>query len=60
MGNVISTSEMNDFAGRTAIVTGGASGIGRATAVALARRGARVIVGDYRPRPENDAALPCL
>ncbi len=35
--------EMRD---RTVIVTGGASGIGRATALLLAREGARVFVGD--------------
>src|SRR5262249_44838615 len=29
--------------------------IGRATALALAERGARVFVGDYDPLPENDA-----
>jgi NAD(P)-dependent dehydrogenase (short-subunit alcohol dehydrogenase family) len=35
-------------------VTGGADGIGRATALLLAREGARVFVGDLRPRPENE------
>ena len=33
-------------AGKTALVTGAASGIGRGCAVALAREGARVIVAD--------------
>jgi NAD(P)-dependent dehydrogenase (short-subunit alcohol dehydrogenase family) len=37
---------MTDLAGRTAIVTGGASGIGAATVAALARAGARVVAVD--------------
>jgi 2-hydroxycyclohexanecarboxyl-CoA dehydrogenase len=35
-----------DMQGRTVIVTGGASGIGKATAFLLARQGARVLIGD--------------
>ncbi|MFF4037530.1 SDR family NAD(P)-dependent oxidoreductase [Streptomyces sp. NPDC001816] len=40
---------MSDFAGLRALVTGGASGIGRATADLLAERGARVAVLDLDP-----------
>ena len=45
---------MTDLTNRTAAVTGGASGIGRATAILLAEHGARVCVGDLRLRKEND------
>jgi 2-hydroxycyclohexanecarboxyl-CoA dehydrogenase len=35
-----------EMQGRTVVVTGGASGIGKATALLLAREGARVFIGD--------------
>jgi NAD(P)-dependent dehydrogenase (short-subunit alcohol dehydrogenase family) len=38
---------MMKLEGRIAIVTGGATGIGRATALALAREGAKIVVADY-------------
>ena len=36
-----------DAEGKVAVITGGASGIGRSTAVELARRGADVVVADF-------------
>ncbi|EUA30429.1 short chain dehydrogenase family protein [Mycobacterium xenopi 4042] len=37
---------MDSFDGRGAVITGGASGIGLAMARELARRGARIVLGD--------------
>jgi NAD(P)-dependent dehydrogenase (short-subunit alcohol dehydrogenase family) len=48
------TIELNH---RVALVTGGSSGIGRATAIALARYGAQVFTGDLRPEPANQRPL---
>ncbi len=40
------------LSGKTAVVTGGATGIGHAIVVALGRAGAHVIVGDIRSSPK--------
>lgn len=40
---------MKNFAGKVAIVTGAASGIGRATALALAKRGCAIALADIDP-----------
>jgi len=55
-------ADMNDFDGLVAVVTGGASGIGAATAAHLRDRGARVAVLDRAYTDLNQAALlevPC-
>lgn len=44
------------FADKTAIVTGGASGIGRALCIELARRGAHVVVADLNEEGARETA----
>ncbi len=43
----MNTSHLFDLSGKTAIVTGGGNGIGKATSKLLAAFGARVVVSDY-------------
>ena len=47
---------MTRFAGKTAVVTGGAKGIGAATADRLAREGAHVVVADFDEAAANETA----
>lgn len=50
------TAPLPDLSGRTAIVTGGSSGIGAATARALAAQGARVVLAVRNPDKGERAA----
>ena len=43
----MNTSELFNLKGKTAIVTGGANGIGKATAIILAQHGANIAIGDF-------------
>ena len=40
---------MKDFQGKVAVITGGASGLGRAMAVRFAREGMRIVLADVEP-----------
>ena len=48
---------MTDLSGKTALVTGGSRGIGRASALALGRAGAQVLVHYNRAASEADAVV---
>lgn len=45
-----------NFTGKVAIVTGGSTGIGRATSLLFARHGARVVIGDVNPEGRETVA----
>jgi 3-oxoacyl-[acyl-carrier protein] reductase len=51
---------MNNLSGKTALVTGASRGIGRATALALAEAGARVIVHYSTAEKEADAVIAAI
>lgn len=58
MTDTTTPAHPQDFAGLTALVTGGASGIGAATAALLTARGARVAVLDRDPSGAPEGTVP--
>ncbi len=48
-----------DLRGKTVVVTGASSGIGRATAIEMARRGANVVIGARRAQQLEETAAAC-
>ena len=51
---------IEDMEGKVALVTGAGSGIGRATALAFGKRGARVVVADMAVQADQGTCLPVL
>lgn len=52
----MNNSNLFDLTGKTAIVTGGANGIGKATAILLAKYGANIVIGDFNLEAAQEAA----
>lgn len=50
---------MSDFKGKVAVVTGGGRGLGQATCVELASRGAAVAVADRKPEIADETVALC-
>ncbi|WP_055107128.1 SDR family NAD(P)-dependent oxidoreductase [Paenibacillus ihumii] len=48
---------LKDFEGRVVLITGAATGIGRATAIAFARRGAKVAIGDVNEQANETVEM---
>jgi NAD(P)-dependent dehydrogenase (short-subunit alcohol dehydrogenase family) len=43
--------------GKVILVTGGGSGIGRATSLLIAKQGAKVMIGDFVPKSARNVLL---
>lgn len=52
----MNATNLFDLKGKTAIVTGGANGIGKATAILLAQYGANIAIGDFNLKAAEEVA----
>ena len=49
---------MNEFKGKTAVITGGASGMGRSTVMRFLQEGAKVLVADFNAETGAETIFP--
>ncbi|NES05644.1 MAG: SDR family NAD(P)-dependent oxidoreductase, partial [Okeania sp. SIO2F4] len=45
---------MKEFEGKVALITGGSSGIGRATAITFAQKGAKIVIASRREKESEE------
>ena len=50
------SNNLLDYTGKTVLITGAATGIGRATALAFAEQGANLVIGDLNNQAEDTVA----
>ena len=51
----MTVQQIDNFSGKVAVITGGGSGIGKATAIALSERGVKIVIGDISEKSGEEA-----